>query len=278
MRRYLLVLLLLTSIIICSGCTSANKSLEIQEPEISTEEEETGEINGDLLQDGNIVRIVASTWVPFEYEINGQPKGVGMEITLEAFRRMGYETTVEFLPFKRAVAMLEDGQADMLTDVTINAERKTFGVFNNERILTSNTYFFVRHDSLIAYTGDFNDLKDYLIGINRGYNYSVEFDKAVSEGLLTAETADSTEQNMDKLYHGRIDLFIENELVMYHTAREKGYENQFKKLEPPFTTLGLFNLFSKKNEPEDLIEAFDAELLKMKADGTYQEIYNKYIQ
>ena len=46
------------------------------------------------------VRIVSSTWEPFEYEEDGIAKGIGVDVTVEVFKRMGYEATVTFVPFK----------------------------------------------------------------------------------------------------------------------------------------------------------------------------------
>jgi len=92
------------------------------------------------------VRIVSSTWEPYEYEEDGVAKGIGVDVTVEVFKRMGYEATVTFVPFKRALDMIQSGEADMLTDVNKNEEREVYAIFIEEPILMSYTNLFVNTD------------------------------------------------------------------------------------------------------------------------------------
>lgn len=180
--------------------------------------EETQESNSNVSD--KTIRMVSSRWEPYEYEENGEAKGIGLELTREAFKRLGYEVKVEFVPFKRATEMIQNGEADVLTDVNRTAEREVYGIFSNEPLLTSYTCLFVNADSAIQFDGDIFKLDAYVFGINRGYTHGTDFDEAVKTKRLKVEEAEDSGQNIQKLMDHRIDIFVENELVVLSNLKK----------------------------------------------------------
>jgi len=280
------IMILVIGIILLSfsGCVnqpSENESTntESTEPISDEKSEATDHIESqESDSETKTVRIVSSTWEPYEYEENGVAKGIGIDVTLEAFKRMGYEATVTFVPFKRATEMIQSGAADMLTDVNRNEEREVYGIFNEEPILFSCTNLFVKVDSTIEFTGDLFELSEYTFGINRGYTHGKEFDDAFANNLLIVEEAEDTPQNIEKLINGRIDILLENKLVVLMNAKEMDCQDQIKALNPEYREAALYNMFSKKNELYEMAELFNEKVIEIKEDGTFQKIYDSYIE
>lgn len=260
------------------GCGN-NKSENSNQPSediISQNKSSTPDAEGQSAE--RMLHIVSSTWDPYEYEVNGEAKGIGIEITREAFRRMGYDVDIEFVPFKRALEMIQTGEADILTDVNRTTEREVFGNFSKEPILISTTCLFVKVDSPITFNGDIFEMAPYKFGINRGYTHGSEFDDAVKNKQLIVEEAEDTDQNVVKLINDRIDILIENELVVLSTLKRLNYQSEVKTLQPPYRKKELYLMFSKKANVGFLIDPFDEKVREIKQDGTFQEIYNRYIK
>ena len=64
------------------------------------------------LAQGERLRIVSDDWAPYIYQDNGQPRGMHYEISREVFKRLGLDVQWIFLPWKRCLAMAEQGLAD----------------------------------------------------------------------------------------------------------------------------------------------------------------------
>ena len=62
---------------------------------------------------GEKLRIVTEPWAPYVYEENGKALGLDYETTAIVFKRLGIEVQWQFLPWKRCLSMLEQGQADV---------------------------------------------------------------------------------------------------------------------------------------------------------------------
>ncbi|MBI9013781.1 MAG: transporter substrate-binding domain-containing protein [Clostridiales bacterium] len=253
-----------------TGCTNQISENEL----INADGTEMGEIKSNV----KTVRIVSSTWAPYEYEENGVAKGIGVDVTVEALNRMGYEATVTFVPFKRAIEMIQSGEADILTDVNKTKEREEYGIFHEDPILMSRTCLFVKADSAIDFDGDLFKLSEYTFGINRGYSHGEEFNDAFANNLLIVEEAEDIPQNLKKLLNDRIDILLDNELVVLMNMKNLGYQDQIKVLKPEYRNAPLYNMFSKKNDLYEMAEMFNEKVLEIKEDGTFQKIYNSYIK
>ena len=70
------------------------------------------------------LRLVSDDWAPYVYQQNGQPRGIDYEVTTQVFKRLGVEVEWQFLPWKRCLAMIEQGLADGIVDIfQIDARR-----------------------------------------------------------------------------------------------------------------------------------------------------------
>ncbi len=122
------------------------------------------------------------------------------------------------------------------------------------------------------------ELRNYKIGVVRGYVNAEEFDNAA---YLTKEVANTPESNLQKLYHGRIDLMVGAKEIIFNMIKTSfpEYSNAFEPLEQSLQSQNVNNAFSKAvSDSQKLVADFNRGLQMLKDDGTYNEIMEKYGQ
>lgn len=85
-----------------------------------------------LTAHGEKLRIVTEPWAPYVYEEQGKAQGLDYETTAIVFQRLGIEVEWQFLPWKRCLAMLEQGQADGALDIFHSNERESSLLYPSE--------------------------------------------------------------------------------------------------------------------------------------------------
>lgn len=130
--------------------------------------------------------------------------GVASRIVSAAFATQGLTVKYVFLPWKRAYYMTSKGQFDGTLVWRDSAEReKQFRV--SEPLFVGETVFFHTRDKPFSWS-TLADLKGERVGETLGYLYT-PLDKAGEQGLIHTERAPTDVINLQKLVHGRIDLF-----------------------------------------------------------------------
>lgn len=221
---------------------------------------------------GRKIVLATDPWEPY-YGDNMPRQGYISEIAKEAFRRSGYEVEIVFIPWKRALEDSKRGKYDGILGGFYTKERTEY-FFYSEPVSEVNINFFARKGSKIKYT-KLKDLSGYKIGVTRGYKYSREFDNAE---YIQKEEIISIEQNIKKLIHGRIDLFIASKEVVLWTLKSSlpDFKNDIELLEPSYITNDLYILISRKvQDSSALIYDFNKGFDSMVEDGTLDKIIEK---
>lgn len=216
-------------------------------------------------------------YAPISFEENGQVVGISPDIIREAFKRMGYEVKLQLLPWKRVQAMVKDGEADGFFSPYKSLERETMYTFPAEALLIEKNIFVVPKDSPITYDGDISKLKPYGIGTLMGYS---TLDKYRKNQLITnVDISPSVEASLQKLISGerKVDLVVNNNYILQYTAKKMNITDSIKELSPPLEEIPSYLAFTKKKDHAEIISKFEIELRKMKQDGTYQRIIEKYL-
>lgn len=196
--------------------------------------------------------------------------GFLIEVTKAAMRRMGYEVTVEFMPWIRALRSVESGEAEALLGTYYTEERAEKMQFTH-RIGTSEIVFFKLRNSRISFSR-LEDLKPYPIGTIHGAAYTPEFDTAP---YLTKEPVPDHVLNIKKLLAGRVPLIVEKRLVVLNTLASMAPETatEVVALDPPLKSAHFFNAFSRKKPGYQLkVNDFNTGLELISRDGTLQRI------
>jgi polar amino acid transport system substrate-binding protein len=108
----------------------------------------------------------------------------------------------------------------------------------------------------------------------KGYWYLEEFKKIG----LNADVSNTDEDNIRKLYFGRIDFFIIDEVAGWEIIK-KLYPESIKKfsvIDREESISGLYLMLNKKNpKSEKVIKIFNEGLKKLKESGEYEVIIKR---
>jgi polar amino acid transport system substrate-binding protein len=202
---------------------------------------------------------------------NGGPM---TELVVEAFRKVGYNTTVEFVPWIRAMEQAKAGKADGLLGAWYSEEREKWFVFS-EALPGNELVLLKRKGTTPARFTSFEDLRSYTIGIVRGYRNPEAFDAAA----LRTDEAISDTVNLTKLARGRVDLILIDRALASFLLSTKltEYAGALEALEPPLEVVPMYVLISRKlPNYKNAIADFNRGLELLRAEGAVDEIMRRH--
>ena len=230
--------------------------------------------DNQLFAENKKVVLATDCWEP-HYGSDLENEGYFTEITKEAFKRVGYNCEVSFVPWKRALELAKRGQYDGLLGAFYSKERTEFFEYSTP-IYEEKLVFFSKNDKIKKEYSSLQDLKGYIIGTVRGYHYSDEFNNAK---YLIKDTATRASDNIRRLMLGRLDLILASQFVVIHTVRKKypDHVNTLIKLDPPLVTHKLYVPISKKNRKhKQIVQDLNLGLKIIKEDCTFDNIMKKH--
>lgn len=221
------------------------------------------------LAHGERLRIVSDDWAPYIYEENGQPRGVDFEVASEVFKRLGVEVQWQLLPWKRCLAMVEQGLADGVLDIFKTDSRQASVVYPDEPMSLVEFVLFQAKARPHAVTR-LEDLDGLTIGTSPGYDYGPSF---LQSPLVRREAAPTLEANFGKLQLGRIDLLITDRRVGQHLRRQLGLEQVIEELPLLVSRQPQYLGLARKPGSEALAQRFAAELRRFKQEPAYAQLH-----
>ena len=200
--------------------------------------------------------------------------GFQHELVVEAFKRTGYKANIEYLVWSRALRETRKGNYDGILGLWMRSERlKDFEY--SEPIGTNSVVFFKRKDNPVKFE-KYTDLKNYTIGVVRGYVNPKEIDNA---DYLTKEVLDNNLQALKMLVSGRIDLAVLDKNVGEYLVKRYLVDDK-DKLEwvSPIENKEVQYIGFSRNSSQcsKTLQAFNLGLEKIKQDGTYARILHKH--
>lgn len=149
------------------------------------------------------IRIVTTDWAPY-FASELREGGVITAITKAAYSKAGVETTFRFVPWKRAIQEVEEGKSDVLMGAYYSHDRARRFAFIHP-VFEVKIHLIDLKSLGIDSFNQLEDLKEYKIGIGRGWVNSEAFDKAT---YLNKEEASNQILNIRKLFRKRIDMVV----------------------------------------------------------------------
>lgn len=224
-----------------------------------------------LAQTINVVH--SGKWPP--YADAGLPEqGLAVELVTTALKRAGYTPVVNIDSLDRILEGGRLGVYDVFATPWFSEERNQY-LHYSEPYLESYIRFIKKKDKKFEYES-FADLKGVMIGVVAGYAYDEAFNESrdiikISERNLI--------QNLLKLNQGRIDLTLDDELVLQYEINQYMPNSmpQFQLLPKPLAVRGIHIGVSRENPKHEKIAAdFNKAIADMKKDGTYDLIVSKH--
>lgn len=218
------------------------------------------------------LHLVTEPWTPFVFVKDGKPTGVDFDVVQSVFEQMGIDIHIEFMPWRRCLSMIREGEADAVLDVAKNADRMTYIHFPSEHLSSSNSNIFYLNNKPLTYNS-LADLSGMTVGTQFGYSYSAEFDKADN---FTKEPVSDIAFNIRKLMAGRIDAFIANRVFGEQAVHKKGLGNVISYSPTPISGGNIYIGFSRKRVTADFVRQFNHALQEFKKTPEYAVIREQY--
>lgn len=206
---------------------------------------------------------------PFEYvdEATGEFVGFDMDIIREVGRRLGLEVRIENVAWEGIIPGLLAGHYDaIISAMTITDERAQAVNFSDPYFATGQVILVRADDDRIQVPAD---LAGKRVAVQIG-----------TTGHFAAENIDGalvdhyplTPDALLALKLGRADAAVVDELVALEEARAN--PGEVKVVGTPFT-IEYYGIAMRKGR-DDLLRDINRALAQMKADGTYDEIYDRW--
>ncbi|QKZ07218.1 substrate-binding periplasmic protein [Pseudomonas eucalypticola] len=225
-----------------------------------------------LSAQGERLRIVTDAWAPYAYQQDGQGKGIDYEVATRVFERLGVDIEWQFLPWKRCLAMLDQGEADGVLDIFRTPEREAKLLFPDEP-LSDTQFVLFQATSRPHVANSLADLAGLTIGTSAGYNYGDAFMQASD---FIREAAASQEANFGKLVRSRVDLVITDRRVGQFTLESMGLQDQVSALPLVIDRQPQYLAVRRGAGMDQLALRFAIELRRFKHEPAYTELTTRY--
>jgi polar amino acid transport system substrate-binding protein len=238
------------------------------------------------------LRFVCEEWVPFEYPVDGVPKGIDVEVTDLIMKRLGIPYEIRFYPWSRAWLMAEKGHAEAVLSVSYKASRENVlyytpeqadfaktGVLPPDYLWQADYVFFVKRKFKETHRFDsYEQIKadGCRIGTNKDYSY----DDAFRSANLSCREYPDTETGLTALVNEEIDLYPMVRTVGLATLKEMGLLESITYLPKPLFSKPYLVPFCRTSDYPNLeyiMYAYYRELSRLRRNGEYEKIYRNYV-
>jgi len=243
--------------------------------------------------------VVGEEFAPFEFKQDSKVVGIDVDIARHILTKLGIQPEFKIRPWKGAWSQVENGEVEAVFTTSRKTKREPFVIYPKEDMWVSDFVFFVKTDQKKNSFNGFTSAKseNLKIGIIPGNSYkdifwqtfpytngSTEFQGDLDSNSTynkQLSTAKDLAANLKKLAKGRVDLVIADRTVGQYTAKLNGLSEEISFYEKPLYGKGYPMPFVKNSKYPNLAniaEKFEAELTKMKANGEYQKIMDKWLK
>ncbi len=224
---------------------------------------------GEAEEDISVASDIA--YPPFEFEKDGEPVGFDIDLLNEIGKRAGFTPEYQNVTFDGIINGLRNNQYDVaISSMTITPERQ-------QRIDFSEPYF--NADQSLLAPGDagiesVDDLGDATVGVQLGTTGEITAREFKDEGTIDGEirTFDTIEDAFNALENGQIEAIINDLAVSQYEAENSGGSAEIIEIIPTNEQYGI-----ALPKDSDLRGDINEALAEIKEDGTYEEIYKKWI-
>lgn len=228
------------------------------------------------------LRAMTEEWPPFNHRENGQPAGLAVEMVQAVLMESGLTAPVEYYPWNRAYAIALKTPDTLLFTMARSADREALfhWVF---KVAPREIWLYRLSERTDIQVNQLDDAKNYKVGAGTDEDASTrELIKAgfvVRKNLELVHGTDLDQQNVQKLFAGRMDLLAGNPFSIAFVARDLGLE--FSRLVPVLRLTGdnspgywvALSLNSDASLENRLRESAE----KLEASGVFSLLREKYL-
>ena len=208
---------------------------------------------------------------PFEFEKKGEPVGFDIDLMSEIGKRAGFTPEFQNVTFDGIIPGLGNNLYDAgLSSFTITKARE-------QKVDFSDPYFNA-DQSLMVQSGSpiksVDDIGDGTVGVQLGTTGELKAKEFEQQGKITGEvrTFDTITDAFAALENGQIEAVINDFPVSAYKANQSDGTLQVVQTFPTGEQYGI-----AFPQDSDLLEPTNKALEEIKKDGTYAEIYEKWL-
>ncbi len=262
MKKFVKFAALALAAVLClgslAGCDGGNGSADLK-----------------TVEEGKLHMSTNAEFPPYEMTTDdGGFEGIDVEVAGAIAKKLGLELVVDDMGFNAALTAVQQGKSDIaMAGITVNAERQEVMDFS-ESYATGVQVVIVKEDSAIQSIDDLANAK--MIGCQAdttGYLYASDTVENGGYGEDHVTAYDTGALAVQALVNGQIDaVIIDNEPAKSYVAANQG----LKILDGDWVTEDYAIAVQKGNT--QLLDAVNKAMSELKADGTFQDIVDKYIK
>ena len=225
----------------------------------------------DLSTAGKVLRVgISSASKPFVYEKNGMYAGFEVEFIIGFCREYGYGVTFEDTAFSGIMAGVAAGKYDIgMSGITITDERKESMDFSVP-LHTEDLVLVVKGQAIAAEKKTPADFQTANVGVTTG-TYSATIIRDIFPDATIKEFSSIADMVL-ALTQGKIDIIV-TDSSFYTCLKWEG--RNVGRLDEPYTQSN-FGIAFQKGANTQLREQMNAFIAKIKANGEYEKLQNKW--
>jgi polar amino acid transport system substrate-binding protein len=214
------------------------------------------------------LKLGADVWPPFT-NVEGE-QSFALELVTEALGNIGIKSINEIVTFDEVISAIDRGELDGSAALWYTAEREKKYVFSKPYLY--NRLILVGRKGSEAKDLGLPELQGKRIGIIENYAYGDLADP--KNGIILVE-GKNNQQSLERLLSKQIDYMLVDKLLIQYMLKYQ-INDVSKHLEIGDSPLVIKSLhFAIRKDivdSEKIIALFDQEILKMMADGSYNDI------
>jgi len=214
--------------------------------------------------DENNIHVATPAWPK---QTNSDGTGLYFDILRAVFEPNGIQLTYEFVPWKRAVAMVDHKDADALLGAYYNP--KLPSLFSRCPIDTEVTVVVYKKGTINKWEGQ-KSIKDKRIAWPRGYNYH----KYLNVPVIVHEV-NIQQQGWSLINAGRDDFYMDARGDVRVYIKENHIDINAYEIEPIITKY-LYVRFAVTEKSKNLIKIFDKEGERLIKTGIMEKLFKKW--
>lgn len=256
-----------------AGCGSSTGN-DSSNTSSATKEETSATESGNTASSASGKKYVIATdtvFAPFEFtDESGAFVGIDVDLLDAIAKDQGFEYELQSLGFDAALVAVQSGQADgVIAGMSITDERKETFDFSDAYYDADVTMAVAAGSSIASY----DDLNGKKVAVKTATNGS-DYAKSIADqyGFDIVEFKDSPTMYQDVITGNTVACFEDYPVMAYNIKQGAGMEM------PEGTTAAgsSYGFAVQKGQNAELLEMFNKGLADIKANGTYQEIVDKY--
>jgi ABC-type amino acid transport substrate-binding protein len=219
-----------------------------------------------------IVAVTHAQFPPFEYmSPSGKPEGFDIDIINAIGKELGWEVEVQDTGFDGALEQVKTGKAQVaIAAITITDKRKQDYAF-------SDSYFEAKQLLMVPENSPIKsvqDIKGKRVAVQSATTGALLAEEMLGKGSPNVHQMEDLASAMDELYNKRVDAVI-GDMQPVLEQMKKNAKPGYTTIDDPNVPKEFYGILMNKKDAE-MVKQVNEALKKIKENGTYDQIYNKY--